>query len=610
MSLSPRAVLTLTSLLAASGVLFALLLGTGSKPATAQGIPTQTSDNIEKLADIPGTIAISGVFSRTAPYFYVSGLNRVAVIDVSNPREPKQVGTLNNAVFENEAMTAGERRLPDGKIQRFVLVGNDLFQTEGDPRGIERGFGAGGRELIIVDVTDPAKPAIIGRTPTSEAQGGATTSTHTVACMNADCTVAYSAGDEEGFSIFDLSDLTQPRQVKTVKSPAGQPNPVFSTGGGHHWQVDGAGVAWHTGAGGTAAFDITDPLNPQPLNGTDANGIKSPYNDFIHHNSQRPNARAFRPGQAPSVTNGNVALVTEEDYANDGDELVCERSGSFQTWEVPSLDGAAYQAANPKRETGKGTMRVLDTIQAPAEAGGGLSAPAGAFCSAHWFDYHQSGTIAMGHYQAGLRLIDVRNARDLKQTGFATGGGTEVWDAYWVPQRDANGTVVPGRKTNIVYTVDAIRGVEAFEVKNLPPDLPVTGDDGGRGTFPSSSELASAKCGAPTSAFLRSSRVTRSGLRLRGTAAGAGCEIRQVRVAVGRKTGSRCRFLRSSGRFGAPRSCLRTQYLRARGTRRWSLTKRARLPRGSYLVWSRAIDSAGTIERKAQRRNLLRSAVR
>jgi hypothetical protein len=127
---------------------------------------------------------------------------------------------------------------------------------------------------------------------------------------------------------------------------------------------------------------------------------------------------------------------------------------------------------------------------------------------------------------------------------------------------------------------------------------------------PGSTQLAGSRCGLPQSAFTRTSRMTRTGLRLRGTARGSGCAISQVRVAIGRKTGSRCRFLRESGRFGAPRSCLRTQYLRARGTRRWSLTKRVRLPRGSYLVWSRAIDSAGTIERKAQRRNLLRRGIR
>jgi hypothetical protein len=39
-----------------------------------------------------------------------------------------------------------------------------------------------------------------------------------------------------------------------------------------------------------------------------------------------------------------------------------------------------------------------------------------------------------------------------------------VWDAYWVPQRDAAGVAIPGKKTNLVYTADAVRGIEVFEV--------------------------------------------------------------------------------------------------------------------------------------------------
>src|SRR3712207_9431921 len=89
-------------------------------------------------------------------------------------------------------------------------------------------------------------------------------------------------------------------------------------------------MALHAGAGGTAIFDISDPLNPKVVNGTNANGRATPYNDFIHHNVTRPNAGAFRRGQAPGVANGNVALITEEDYANattpgQGDERSEER---------------------------------------------------------------------------------------------------------------------------------------------------------------------------------------------------------------------------------------------------------------------------------------------
>ena len=160
-----------------------------------------------------------------------------------------------------------------------------------------------------------------------------------------------------------------------------------------------------------------------------------------------------------------MLLVTEEDYFNDGDELACERAGTFQTWSVPDLNGEAYRAGNPSLEANKGTIAPLDLIN-PVALGDGLSTPVGGFCSAHWFDYHQSGIIAQGYYQQGLRLIDVRNATDLRQYGYVTGGATEVWDAYWVPQRDRKG-VASTNKTNIVYTTDLVRGVDVYEV-----DLP------------------------------------------------------------------------------------------------------------------------------------------
>jgi hypothetical protein len=486
MAISPRALAALVALTLLPLGGFLLL---GGKDADAQGTPVVASPNVSLVGAVPGTSAISGVFSRSAPFFYVSGLDSLTVLDVSDPKFPKPVGKLVNAIFQNEAMTLGERVGPDGKVQRFVLVGNDLAQVSVSPDGVQRGR-VNGKQLIVVDVTDPRNPKIVGQTP-STGKDAITTSTHTVACMNPSCSIAYSAGgdfpDNTKFSIIDLTDITKPREVKSVSSPGIFANPVFTSPSGHHWNVDGEGLAWQAGAGGTAVFDITDPLNPTLVNGTDANGRKSPYNDFIHHNTQRPNARAFKPGKDLGVQNGNVVLIGEEDYANDGDEVDCAKAGTFQTWEIPDLDAEAYKARNPKGEPDKGTVRVLDTINPPAEAGPGQGAttPAGAFCSVHWFDFHPAGIVAIGNYQQGLRLVDVRNPRDLKNFGFFTGGASEVWDAYWAPQRDATGAIVPGRKTNLVYTVDAVQGVGVFQVSNMPPDLPVTGDDGSRGTFPS-----------------------------------------------------------------------------------------------------------------------------
>jgi hypothetical protein len=64
---------------------------------------------------------------------------------------------------------------------------------------------------------------------------------------------------------------------------------------------------------------------------------------------------------------------------------------------------------------------------------------------------------------------------------------------------------------------------------------------------------------APSVKLARSGvRVVRHRLRIHGTAADAGCgatrgRVARVEVAVGRRTRKRCRFLRASGGFGAPR---------------------------------------------------------
>jgi hypothetical protein len=279
--------------------------------------------------------------------------------------------------------------------------------------------------------------------------------------VTSSCQFAYTAGDTGKFSIIDLRDLDHPVEAGTAPSKASSPNTIFTSGAGHYWDFDAAGVGWHTGSGGAAAFDVSDPLHPVARNSTDAHGTQTPWNDFIHHNSQRPNATRFRANAKPSVGRGNVLLVTEEDYFNDGDELLCDRAGTFQTWHVPSLNGNA-------------TIAPLDIIN-PVKFGDGLSTPIGGFCSAHWFDYHQSGIVAQGYYQQGLRFIDVRNASDLKQFGYVTGGATEVWDAYWVPQRDRRG-VAQRTKTNIVYTTDLVRGLDVYQVDVPGTDLGETDD--------------------------------------------------------------------------------------------------------------------------------------
>ena len=427
----------------------AAALAFGMLPAGA--VPTPViAKNLELLTSFPDVAAVSTAFSTTSPTMYVSTLKGINTYDISTPTAPKLLGTLALPNFENERMTLGERA--DGT--KFVLVGLD--QVAVTPTKDPTKANAGGYEFIVVDVTNPAAPAIRGRLVTK-------TSVHTVQCIGTECIYAYSAGayDNGKFSVFDLTDLDNPKEIKTLPSAAGD---------GHQWDYDNSGLIWHSGFNGIAAFDVTDPLNPVTVNATDKNGQKgkSKYNNFILHNSYRPFAENFTQtvgedgrltSGAPNLYGGNVLLATEEDY----DNPVCggdAGEGTFSTWHVPYLDAAQYDADNPGKKTGNGRIAPLDSWNTEI-LDSGTRTPAGALCSAHYFTVDDAGFVAQAWYAQGTRILDVRDPSDIKQVGFFIPAASEVWIPYFVPEYGPDGKQT-GKSTDIIYTNDVVRGIDVL----------------------------------------------------------------------------------------------------------------------------------------------------
>jgi hypothetical protein len=96
------------------------------------------------------------------------------------------------------------------------------------------------------------------------------------------------------------------------------------------------------------------------------------------------------------------------------------------------------------------------------------------------------------------------------------------------------------------------------------------------------------------------------GASRRGTARDIGCGIDRVRIAVARKHRGRCRLLTPRRRLTHRTSCAHRRWLRVRGTTRWSFALPRRLPKGVYIVRTRAIDFAGNVERARHHRIRLR----
>ena len=476
-----------------------LVLGLAPAPGALPVGETVFAENVEMVGALPETSVIAVEFASDEPTMYASTLSGIRTYDISDPLQPVPQGWLPMAFFQNENVKLGERE--DGT--KFLLVGYDLFGVTptADPADV-----ATTNEFAIVDVTEPGDPHITARVQTE-------TRTHTMGCANPECTHALTSGSNGQFEVFDITDISEPELAATVDGPQG-PNNSFSSGIGHDWDVDEAGVAWWVGTGGIIAYDVADPTDPQILNTSDGHSTDPHWNNYVSHNSQRPNAAAFhhdeqtdederrgppfdppghggeRPGpgdrpdpargpaggsngggeteataagDGPDIEAGNVLYVTEEDLS---DEFCDETVGGFQTWHVPELD----PTINPDGEEDGGTITPLDQWTTELAGDPAAQLPAAAFCSGHYFDTHDSGIVAQGWYQQGLRILDPRDPHNIEQIGYYITGVQETWGARWVPEYDADG-VQTGELTNLLYTEDPSRGLEILEV-----DLPEEGE--------------------------------------------------------------------------------------------------------------------------------------
>jgi hypothetical protein len=111
----------------------------------------------------------------------------------------------------------------------------------------------------------------------------------------------------------------------------------------------------------------------------------------------------------------------------------------------------------------------------------------------------------------------------------------------------------------------------------------------------------------PPTASIGRARAKKRRLRIRGRASDSGCAasaIARVEVAIARKAGRRCRFVKRSGKLTLRRACSRALFLAANGAASWSLTARRRLPRGTYIIRVRARDSAGNLQAPPAKRTV------
>jgi len=98
---------------------------------------------------------------------------------------------------------------------------------------------------------------------------------------------------------------------------------------------------------------------------------------------------------------------------------------------------------------------------------------------------------------------------------------------------------------------------------------------------------------------------------LRGTAVdppscGKAGSVALVSVSIALKHGQHCQFLTRTAKFSRSSACKSPRWLSATGTKQWRLTLPRKLRHGSYQILTRAVDSAGNVERAHARRLAVR----
>ncbi|MDA0170052.1 hypothetical protein OJ998_13220 [Solirubrobacter taibaiensis] len=387
------------------------LLGLLAAPASAQF----QSSNVSLLRKLPASAgAIGARFSEDGTKMYVTSAAGLQIYDISQADQPKLLSLLPLPHFENED----------------VDVGRDTVVITNDPSF--SGIGA----IYLIDVSDPAAPALRSVLPTSDT----TQNGHVANCI-AGCDYLYTTGTAEGLAVYDIRDLAAPRFVKTI--------PLPGDGFTHDVHVDAAGVAWVTGEDGTFGFDVSDPLNPALLYRSDPSIVNTGGGlpgddgsgplDFLHHNMLRTSINLSDAGELSEAAKGqgNVLAITEEDYLKPG----CEGQGSLQTWRI----------TDERNPDGSIKLELLDlwTTELNELIATTGRSPATVNCSAHWFD-EQGGVIAQGWYDQGVRFLDISNPRDIKQVGYYATLGT-FWAAYFAPGD-------PGT----VYGLDVASGIDVL----------------------------------------------------------------------------------------------------------------------------------------------------
>jgi hypothetical protein len=472
----------------------AVVAGTLLAPVGAQAAEkppgAKMSDNLEYVTRIADTNqVVEGKFDkvRGKDVLVLTGRFGFKTIDVSDPDKPKPLDAylppeLNpGGYWQNEDMELDtKRKLIIGALDPRHTELGATAESPCPPNGsvnnpnCKSGF-------YVVSYADPANLKQIG-------DFVALPSGHTSSCIQ-DCKYIWTGGPArtrnpdlrwlgpilsptaadpnnvftrlvgDGRPIW-VTDLTNPRKPEVSDQPVDLWRNDGYTDYSHDVDEDEQGIAWVSGRGGIRGYATSGyhrdpyqnryrkatPFDPILVAGGGVEGTAEPV--MLMHNSGRPTDGAVR---ASGVKKGNVLVGTEEEFQD------CSGSGRIITSDLTdSWGGEPAQRSTLNKPY---RMKMLDSFHPVLD--GGEQDLGDTSCSAHYFEIEGS-TLGAGWYVLGLRLLDISDARKIRQVGYfrveASEGqpASNSWDMAFRTDR---------RKGDLIYLFDMNRGVEVLRLK-------------------------------------------------------------------------------------------------------------------------------------------------
>ena len=415
------------TLLAACGLTSSAQAGPGGVPVGQGG---RSTPNVRLLANIPtgtgtgGAFLGSTYFETSADTVWFSAVSTQAVsggllaFDISNPEQPRPVGSLPIPHHENEDLQVSAAR-------KLAVISQQPYRS--NPEDSTSAYLPG--RQFLVDVSVPSAlvlkgvvdtPATVGNRADGRTLGGPG---HTTTLVGNDQYLWVSGARNGGIYVIDIHDLSAPKGLGYFFSPAGAAYGAFTPGVVHDVDVDQFGDVTLTGSGGTAVYRLSkDPLKPTLIAAVSAKD-NAKAQQFIHHGSQR--------------LDKDHLLVTEEDYQADCNGAT-HQDGSLQVWRI---DRAA--------------KRLVEVSSWDAPKGADASGPLSSLCSSHWFTINSNKVVADAWYAAGVRFLDYSNPAKPRPIGVWAGDSTIASQARFVPGRP-----------DLVYVADYERGLDVVQIDN------------------------------------------------------------------------------------------------------------------------------------------------